>query len=223
MAGIQIPDSDLEGLSALFSLSKENADKLSNALEQAPTKLYPAHLVIELTAKIPEIDPEDLNNILNVLYNLHRTKLFIDVSSEDLAEDICDSLENEEELFEFSPESREQFKQRLIRLLNIEPLTIRAKAATLLRNQENMFCSAEVMTDMRPIFGQDPEMAPQALVVVHMLNLRYHNGGEVKEFYVALDSEDIQSLKDILDRAEVKEESLRSTFKDLGIPFLEAE
>src|SRR5215217_6059850 len=121
MAEITIPENEYEGLAMLLSLSDESANELITALEQSPPKLFPSDLVLELVPKVPSIEPLDLDEIIDTLHTMYLTKVHHDIPPAELAESICDAIEeiDEEDLeeieLEFIPEKREPFKERLTR------------------------------------------------------------------------------------------------------------
>jgi len=55
---------------------------------------------------------------------------------------------------------------------------------------------------------------PTAGVIIHKLHLHYRQGGEEphKDIFIALDGNDIQILKDLLIRAQKKENALNGIF-----------
>jgi hypothetical protein len=55
------------------------------------------------------------------------------------------------------------------------------------------------------------------------LQIGFHEGGtkEHKEFYVALDTDDIQALKEVINRAERKTIALQTIIKSSKLPYLE--
>jgi len=57
--------------------------------------------------------------------------------------------------------------------------------------------------------------------MVHMLDLGYHKNGELKHLYIAMDSLDIDILREALDRAESKTNSLKPLIKKAGMEFLD--
>jgi hypothetical protein len=118
-------------------------------------------------------------------------------------------------------ESEQSFRQRLVRFFELETLLISAKAAGILQSHENLFCSARILTDVRPVFGSDPRVVPNSAVIVHMLNLSFHHEGEIKELYIAMDTLDIGLLREALDRAELKSESLKTLMKRAGVTRLD--
>lgn len=91
----------------------------------------------------------------------------------------------------------------------------------MLLEQGQAFCGARILTDIRPLFAPDLKAAPTAALVVHTLRISYHQGSELKQFYVAMDSEDIQALKNTLDRAESKAENLHAVLDTAKITCLD--
>jgi len=79
------------------------------------------------------------------------------------------------------------------------------------------------LTDLRPIFHFDISEKPSAATVVHMLKIthRDHYGKKYDSFF-ALDSNDLVSMKQVIERASVKEETLREVMKDTGVTVLNA-
>ena len=53
---------------------------------------------------------------------------------------------------------------------------------------------------------------PNAAVVVHTLKLMYHSGDEHDEFFIALDINDVRELRELLNRAEKKDQVLQARF-----------
>jgi hypothetical protein len=78
------------------------------------------------------------------------------------------------------------------------------------------------MTDIRSVFGQ-PEDLPLAAGIVHTLKITYHVDDGMKDFYVALDDGDVRTLRELLDRAELKFASLQALLDRAKVPLLESE
>jgi hypothetical protein len=75
----------------------------------------------------------------------------------------------------------------------------------------------------RPVFGSDPAVRPVGAVLTHTLKIRYHEGDlrDHREFYVVLDSNDLDELRDIIQRAQTKDKSLRELLKSAQLPTLD--
>jgi hypothetical protein len=72
------------------------------------------------------------------------------------------------------------------------------------------------------VFDSKPTSRPVGAVVTHTLKLGYHETGEHKEFNVILDCIDLNFLREIIDRAQAKDRTLRGLLKeahlaDLGV------
>jgi hypothetical protein len=112
------------------------------------------------------------------------------------------------------------FKRCLNDLLTADVFSIGAKALALMQEHERTFCQARIITDIRPVFGSEVSKPPRAVVVAHTLRISYHEGDERKDFYVALDSDDIESLRELLDRADAKARSLEDVIVSTKVPAL---
>ena len=112
--------------------------------------------------------------------------------------------------------------ERFEKLLNINLLNTLSKAGRLQRDGERLYCDAKILSDIRPVFGPKPTVMPPGAVVTHTLRIGYHEGGDHKEFYVILDADDLEALKNTVTRAEAKDKVLRQLLKtaklsDLGV------
>ena len=71
-----------------------------------------------------------------------------------------------------------------------------------------MYCSARVLTDIRTAFGYDTKKR-SALTIMHTLEIKYHDDtGKLREFYVAVDNDDLIELKEAINRAFDKNATL---------------
>ena len=87
---------------------------------------------------------------------------------------------------------------------------------------DRIFCGARILSDIRPVFTDSLESA-SAAVIIHNLQIGFHDSGTGvhKEFYVALDNQDIQKLKEIILRAEKKTQALKAILNKSSVPYLE--
>jgi hypothetical protein len=222
MAELRVPERYRGGLIKLLNLPDDSVKKLINAVEGVQPKLFADDLSMELISKVKGVSHDDIAAIIDALISLFSVGTHQDIRPEELAEQVVEAMvETNIGDLHLSREKQELFRERLTRLFKIETLVIVAKALNVLMGNENNFCSARILTDIRPVFGSDPGVAPNAAVIVHMLNLSYHHEGEIKEFYVAMDNVDIQSLREALDRAELKTQSLKTVIKTAGVTYLD--
>jgi len=96
-----------------------------------------------------------------------------------------------------------------------------AKAGYVMTQHERIFAGARILTDVRPIFHLDVSEKPNSAVIIHMMRITHRDNSENKmDQCFALDSNDIRTLKQLVDRALKKEETLRSLMKDSGVSVL---
>jgi len=74
---------------------------------------------------------------------------------------------------------------------------------------------------LRPVFGEGIAEGPDAFIVTHTLKLHYWEAGKHKDFFVALDRNDVRSLKEIAERAEKKSARLTEIIDLTGVRHIE--
>ena len=81
-------------------------------------------------------------------------------------------------------------------------------AVRLVSATSSTFMGAMVVSDVRPVFaGEPPE--PVAAMVIHTLKLQEQApGGSTTSHFVALDVDDLRTMRGVMERALRKEEAL---------------
>jgi hypothetical protein len=213
MAESQILIENRRGLEKLLALSEATGEALLSALREAPPTMTTFELSLILAGKASTVSREDLEDIANALVSLYLTHHHYPDLEEELVEHICRAMDaSQTPALTITNDKRDHFKRLLTALLQTEALVYSSKAIGVLRNNERMFSSARVITVIRPVFGSSVNAPPKAAVIVHMLNITYHQGNEVKEFFVGMSTEDIETFMVILGRANLKANSLEPIF-----------
>ena len=96
------------------------------------------------------------------------------------------------------------------------------KAAGVALDQDHLFYHARILTDVRPVFDEKGDTV-SAAVIIHNLRIHYGENSDHKDFYVALDTGDIQLLREALDRADKKAKRLQELLNASGIVYLDDE
>jgi hypothetical protein len=204
----------------LMKLSEDSFNQLISALEGIGPTLFPHELSDQVISKLKGISSEDVSEIIATIMSLSSHRVHDDATPEELAEQVAQAA-SEDSIAITSDKERDSFKKKLIKFFELSTLYVSSKALGILQSNENLFCTARILTDVRPVFGSDAKVAPVAAVVVHMLDLSYHKDGELKHLYIAMDSLDIDILKETLDRAETKAKTLKPLIKKAGVAFLD--
>jgi hypothetical protein len=221
VAKLNIPLRYRAGVAAIRTLDDPSVLAIRAALDGAVNQkpgntgagaTAPHEMAVNAVSGISALKREDFKVIGEAVGALYAAKSAKDVSVEEFVEDVCDAMESlPEEDLRLPHVERSQFKQKLLTLLNADVFSLVAKVYDLATEDERTFCHARILTDLRPIFGPNVEDGPRGMLVVHLLKLAYHQGSEkTHNFYVALDADDLQVLKNLIDRAEAKANTLKS-------------
>jgi hypothetical protein len=220
----RVPDTFKQPLAKLLDLPDKDAVALDRVLEKAPPTLLARDLAKRISAEtaIEARDAEQLSRLLISLYSLRETT---EEPIPEFVESVCESAQATglKELSKDSP-NWPRFKDRLAKLLSFtQSIGVASKAHDVMTEHEHVLCDMRILTDVRAIFNPDPKEPPAAVVITHQLKIAYHEGGATKEFYVAMDSEDLRTLKKLVERANHKEQSLRTLIEATKVPVLDSE
>lgn len=99
----------------------------------------------------------------------------------------------------------------LASVLSAPKLVLVAKKFDLQSAYDEVLQASRVLTDLRPLFDDSSEALPLGSIVVHTLQLTTHSGtAGVQDTFVAADDEDLQDLREQIDRAITKARQLRT-------------
>lgn len=210
MASLKVPERYVEGIVKVALISEGAFAELLKALQNAPELRDISELSSWIADETPEIGSVDRVAILKAIVPMFRVQRNASVSPETFAEDIWSSI-SEDAPDHASLVDAETLRPRIKRLMELNSLDlVNMKAAELKTELEKSFCRARVLTDLRPVFKTDVSELPTSMVILHTLQIGYHDGmGDHNEFYVTLDDSDIEALRDALERASKKAGTLR--------------
>jgi hypothetical protein len=209
---LQIPPDEVAKLVKICLLSVASSDELTAALKVAPVLPEPKDLALQIADTVPSIPIEDLVDIVSALYSISYVRQFSGISVNRFLSDLIEELRIPADL-----ETEDQVsavRSRLRVFLGIETLNTLSKAVGLQRDGERLYCESKIFSDIRPIFLNDASARPQSAVITHTLKIGYHEGKDHKEFFVILDMEDLEELREVIERAHVKSQTLRGLLTD---------
>ena len=220
MSTISIPAEALPDLKKIASFEDGFFEALVATVSEIGATLTWRQLQEKVSEKIGSSEKDDAMSVLRPTFNLYRWKQKTGSSPEQVAEAVASSSLVTES-GDFTDDLKLKLKNRVGRLLDLDKsLGVTAKAIDVMTEHERIFCSARIISDIRPVFAEKEEEA-SAAVIIHNLQIGFHYAGKHKEFYVALDTSDIRKLKDCIDRAEKKEMALRAILAKSETPYLE--
>jgi hypothetical protein len=219
----RIPEQFESGFEEILKLSDEETEKLASVLDVVPTTYNTERLFNELTGQIDILSLKERREILTVIFSLYGLRYQQSVTIDELLEGICNALESTEKKNLFVlPENRNVVKEKFKKLLSGKTFDVAGKAVLLAYAQNRALQGASVISDIRSIFGENPEDRPVAAMIIHRLELSVLQAGDPKDIYVALDENDLDKLIEVLNRAKKKNDSLKSLLEASQTPHLSA-
>jgi hypothetical protein len=217
MASLRVPEEDRAGLITLLNLSSEDTQKVVSTLESVPITNTLRQALVERLSTLDTILQGNANEVVEALTGLYIVLAHSNEQPSEMASEIAAALKEIGIELKFPDE----VEQRLTQFLSFDSLVVSAKAEGFMYDYDNVFSTARVHTDIRPIFGLDAQESPKAGVITHTLNIHYFHGGQHKEINIALDEVDIGIIADALERADNKGESLKSVLEMARLTYIE--
>jgi hypothetical protein len=221
MVSLRVPKRHHGGLGKFLSLPEEAAQELFSSLERSGLTLELRELLRNSVTIIEAIPASDTNSIADALVSLYLFRASENKPTAEFVDELSQAIEQSgSEELSLSDDARANIKSRLTRLLDIDTIVVAAKAIGTTYDYGGVFSKARVSTDIRPVFGTDTK-TPRAAAIIHNLRIHYHHDDEHKDFFVAIDTQDIQKFIDVLERAKEKAESLKVMIAAANVPYIE--
>lgn len=214
MAKLKIPERYRPALKFLAEMDDATFGVISSALggpknaspDQKLDKRLPSSISEKASGRYNE---GEIDGLLRALRTLSVIRSSSEVGAAEFVTDVTDAF-SEVSGSNLKEPNKGRFAERLRGLLDAAPFVLEGKATSLIISDERVYCKSRAITDLRPIFSDDIEDGPLAMIIVHSLKLTFHQGREKHQvFHLAMDSNDIAELRKVLDRAEAKAKSLR--------------
>jgi hypothetical protein len=220
---LTLPDYYTQGIRDLAGLREDQAKELVSALRaEEPVYYNPNQLADSIATKV-SIDKAVVGEIITALAGLYMGRAVTGLPIPEFAQTILEAIEKKG-LKPPEPPSWARLKGNLVQLLELEgALPVASKALNVVTEQDRVFSQARVLSDLRSVFKDDPEVPPWAVAVIHTLRIHYYQSGELKAFFVAMDDEDIRKLRETLDRAQKKSRTLKTLAASANIPVINIE
>jgi hypothetical protein len=211
-----VPPRARAGLKKLIGLDSAAKDELLAALRAAKPAFDPDSLTAQLKARISSLNEEDLADVVETLTSLAYGRMRADMKVPDFVAAVV-SLE---ELA--IPENESDKVGRALEAYLITPsIAGTAKVTDVFTENERIFLSARIVTDLRPVFGDSAKEPPIGAAIVHLLKVSYHSALDDLDFYVAMDGGDLATLKDVIDRAEAKATTMKQLLEKAEVHYFE--
>ena len=221
---VEIPKEGLAALRSLVELGAEGIHDFCDAFDATSpvfaTLPQRVHLIQEASGRSD--DSNTLQEIIrDALLPLHSLRAELEVSAETLYAVIEDGLKIAKAP-DWSAENWAawtQLKPQILRFLELPSVGVELKASELLKARPRWVQSLRLFSDVRPVFD-DSVKSINAIIIVNTLCVRYSDNSRARTLYLSLDPEDLDSLREQIDRAQQKNALLEDHYKDSGVAVL---
>lgn len=211
-----VPEQYSKEFNSFVTMSEPQLDRLLVALERAAPDL----LISEVAEKVAETSGADLGSTRDLLFmlaSIERSR-----SGEPTDAFVDELLDDAEAGGGLPPDIDPAVaKKRLLRALSASAIQVTAKALQVAGDHQRLFCTARILSDLRPIFSDTLEVSGS--VIIHQFKIAYHEHGledGTGEIYMSVDRRDLLRLKATVERALQKHEKLADMAENLGIRLL---
>jgi hypothetical protein len=138
-------------------------------------------------------------------------------------EEIAERLSESGDL-DLDEAARSRFRARAAAILGTPVFGSTGVATDLQTLNERNYQSARIVTDLRPVFGDDVTVAPGGAVIVETLQIQtWGRDGGSQLLFVSMDEFDLRALQSIVERALDKTETLKTFIAEKGLSYFELE
>jgi hypothetical protein len=204
---------------AMFRLAAAESaaiNELIQLLGKNPDFLNSRSKAQERTARLRKMNPNDGLAIIEAVIPLMYWRASSGASTGDMVSDVVTQLTTEGK-----PRLKRQdvarFSKALTAILEIKSVTLTAKANAIAGDSPRMYTVSKVISDLRPVFGEDASAAPVGAVILHNLRITYGDGGREEQFFVDMDARDLRELEAQVQRALKKDTALRQFIADADL------
>jgi hypothetical protein len=173
---------------------------------------------------VPSVPAPDIDDLITSLDALYYLKHQSDTSASEFSEQVLQAMDdsgNKALLVEKS--LRESFKERLNQVMSGNLLSVAIKSREVLYEQERTFGFARVLSDVRLLDEEGSEDDVNGAVIIHTLKIHYIENDQHKEFFVSLDTADVDVLIDALISAQERAKSLKAMLAAANVLYIDAE
>jgi hypothetical protein len=210
---IRVPERHKPALLSIHSLSDDDfaalVENLHGANQGGPLPI--SELTLRVTESVPRITAQEARAVLQALLSIEAARVIHGLSHAGFANNIAISA-----ALDLSPEDSAVLATRIESLAQVPVIAITAKAHDVAAEHERSFHTARMLTDIRPVFGDNASEPPLGAVVTHVLRVTAYHNGRFEDYHVALDNHDLVELEKVVRRALDKNQSLNRTLDALG-------
>lgn len=213
LSSVRIPSDALPVLERIAALSSDQYQRLVETLSRPGIRSVAGlqQAVSEATSDVwPRED--EVEGFVNHLMSMSSLGASHDFSPTDLAATVVKRVADDIE-----ESAQTKLAERLAELLSAPNFFGFSKAVDVSTEYDQVVHLTRFVTDVRPVFELDPSSDPLGTVITHNLRIDYFSEGRIKTTSFALNGNDLSQLKEAVDRAQKKQETLSRVLERAGL------
>jgi hypothetical protein len=208
MANYIIPTPYISGFENMVKIPDNELEKFAQAISETEIGDSVESIMARTDGLITSFSRMQTHGIIAALISVveifENAKRNIEVFSKEFSESYLVS----------NPEATQEDVETLKRNLSIllkafDNIRITSKARDVMTTNSANFRDARIISDIRLVFDDDLQESEKLAVVVHDLSIDHYKDGKKKTFFASMDLSDLKKLKDVLDRAILKDSVIR--------------
>ena len=193
----------------VVGLGDESLQKIVHSLENLREEDLPLLSFTGLETVLSKSQTDDnAYSVAVLLLNLLNMKSELELSSEEVVSKVHSSIAESPVANKGFLTDFEKVRKYFITMLDMRCLSVLEKAIGLTFDYKCLLKDARILTDIRPVFDKE-KTGILAGIISHTMRLSFHQDGEEKTFSIAMDTDDVESLKGMCDEAVKKAKSSR--------------
>lgn len=216
MSEISIPDEVVTGFKAIGKLSGKSIQQITDYLNNAKVSSAPNDILKGLADFI-------MINLKNKSYKdiVLTISSFVGLIKEDSAEKLSEKLATsfkEKHSRDITERDFLSLKNNLEKILSAcNNLEFSVKAYTLKRESINIYSKSKIVSDIRIVFNKTMDSKNRKAVLIHNLHITYISNSKNKNFFAALDLDDLKKLQEQIERAIKKDDLIKREYTDFEL------
>jgi len=215
--GLRVPQTHRDAIAAIRDMPDEQFEELKTDLAVVSPFVGTTGL-IDQARQADGLANDQGQAIVLALLSLYAQLKFHGWTIDDLAAGVARSAD-----LPSSDLDPDQLTQRLQALLGLESVETTGRALDLQTEHEHLFHSARILTDIRPVFGDSPKEPPSGALVIESLKIEYFDEGTPCSLYLSLSPMELRNLRDTVDRALEKADTVHDLLEQIGMSHFENE
>lgn len=210
MPSIPVPDELVPAFEQLRGLSDTEYSAVFDVLADAS----PSEDIVASASKESELEESAVRSIVRAVASLVGLSAFMPITPDEAAEQVASSPD-----LGVPEDEQGQLSARIKELAGCRSIRLREKIATLGMEHQRVFTDARILTDVRPVFGDEVEPGEmEGVLVSHTLKLEYIDEEKnICTFHIVLDNRDIGTIETCITRAKEKSKLVVSTLDKIGL------